>query len=75
MSPGKVYSSHVFYRIKYLYDDYQIIIEVAQQEWRLARQHKQRLNDLRMQLGGWNSYTITISANEAETQEEELMQQ
>tara|TARA_B100000513_G_scaffold145540_1_gene67251 strand:- start:129 stop:308 length:180 start_codon:yes stop_codon:yes gene_type:complete len=56
MSPGKVYSSHVFYRIKYLYDDYQIIIEVAQQEWRLARQHKQRLNDLRTQLGGWNSY-------------------
>ena len=48
----------------------QIIIEVAQ-----LRQHEQRLNDLRMQLGGWNSYAITISANEAETQEEELMQQ
>ena len=47
-----------------------IIIEVAQ-----LRQHKQRLNDLRTQLGWWNSYTITISANEAKTQEEELMQQ
>ena len=71
MSPGKVYSSHVFYRIKYLYDDYQIIIEVAQQEWRLARQHKQRLNDLRTQLGGYGIHTISItsSANEAKTQD------
>ena len=54
---------------------YQIIIEVSE-----LRQHKQRLNDLRTQLGWWNSYiliryTITISANEAKTQEEELMQQ
>jgi len=30
---------------------FQIIIEVAQ-----LRQHKQRLNDLRTQLGWWNSY-------------------
>ena len=39
--------------------------------------HKQRLNDLhlRTQLGGWNSYYITIRANEAKTQEDELMQQ
>ena len=32
------------------------IIKVAQQKQRLARQHEQRLNDLRTQLGGWNSY-------------------
>ena len=47
-----------------------MIIEVAQ-----LRQHKQRLNDLRTQLG-WNSYYYYYSsANEAKTQEEELMQQ
>ena len=49
---------------------FQIIIEVAQ-----LRQHKQRLNDLRMQLSADGIHTITISANEAKTQEEELMQQ
>ena len=72
MSPGKVCKSCVLRSIYILYNDYyyQIIIEVAQ-----LRQHKQRLNDLRTQLGLWNSYYITISANEAKTQEEELMQQ
>ena len=72
MSPGEVCKSCVLRSIYILYNDYyyQIIIEVAQ-----LRQHKQRLNDLRTQLGLWNSYYITISANEAKTQEEELMQQ
>jgi len=56
MSPGKVCKSYVYYAvyliyiycIAYRYNDYyfQIIIEVAH-----LRQHKQRLNDLRMQLG------------------------
>ena len=48
MSPGKVYVSHVYYAVYILYTDYyyQIIIELAQ-----LRQHKQRLNDLRTQLG------------------------
>ena len=35
MAPDKVYLSQVYYRIYkyiYLFDDYQIIIEVAQQE-------------------------------------------
>ena len=52
------YVSHVYYLLRStyiycIYNDYyfQIIIEVAQ-----LRQHKQRLNDLRTQLGGWNSY-------------------
>ena len=41
------YVSHVHHAIYVLYNDYyQIIIEVAQ-----LRQHKQRLNDLRTQLG------------------------
>ena len=54
MSPGKVCKScvlrsisiytHTVYNDYYLY--FQIIIEVAQ-----LRQHKQRLNDLRTQLG------------------------
>jgi len=44
MSPGKVCKSCV---LQYIYNDYyQIIIEVAQ-----LRQHEQRLNDLRTQLG------------------------
>ena len=62
----------MYYAVYILYNDYyfQIIIEVAQ-----LRQHKERLNDLRTQLRGWNSYYYTISANEAKTQEEELMQQ
>ena len=49
--------------LPYIYNDYQIIIKVTM---RLAWQHnhKQRLNDLRTQLGEWNSY-FTISANEA----------
>ena len=40
-------------------DCYQIIIEVAQQEysaWLGSITHKQHLNNLRTQLGGWNSY-------------------
>ena len=41
----------------YVYNDYQIIIEVAQ-----LRQHEQRLNDLRTQLGGWNSYYYKLAA-------------
>ena len=47
------YVRHVYYAVYILYNDdyFQIIIEVAQ-----LRQHKQRLNDLRTQLGGWNSY-------------------
>jgi len=55
MSPGKVCKSCVLRKrsIYILYNDYyfQIIIEVAQ-----LRQHKQRLDDLRTQLGCWNSY-------------------
>ena len=53
MSPGEVCKSCVLRSIYILYNDYyyQIIIEVAQ-----LRQHKQRLNDLRTQLGLWNSY-------------------
>ena len=41
-----------------VYNDYyfQIIIEVAQ-----LRQHKQRLDDLRTQLGGWNLEFIDIT--------------
>jgi len=50
MSPGKVCKSCVLRSIytHTVYNDYyfQIIIEVAQ-----LRQHKQRLNDLRTQLG------------------------
>jgi len=48
MSPGKVCKSCVLRSIYTVYNDYyfQIIIEVAQ-----LRQHKQRLNDLRTQLG------------------------
>ena len=45
----------MYYAVYILYNDYyfrhQIIIEVAQ-----LRQHKQRLNDLRTQLGGWIIY-------------------
>ena len=46
--PRSRYVSHVYYAVYTLYNDYyyQIIIEVAQ-----LRQHKQRLNDLRTQLG------------------------
>ena len=46
--PQVRYVSHVYYAVYILYNDYyfQIIIEVAQ-----LRQHKQRLNDLRTQLG------------------------
>ena len=46
--PQVRYASHVYYAVYILYNDhyYQIIIEVAQ-----LRQHKQRLNDLRTQLG------------------------
>jgi len=48
--PQVRYVSHVYYAvyIGLLYNEYyfQIIIEVAQ-----LRQHKQRLNDLRTQLG------------------------
>ena len=45
--------SHVYYAVYILYNDsyFQIIIAVAH-----LRQHKQRLNDLKTQLGGWNSY-------------------
>jgi len=49
MSPGKVCKSCVLRSIYTVYNDYYfqtIIIEVAQ-----LRQHKQRLNDLRTQLG------------------------
>ena len=42
---------YIYISYIYIYNDYQTIIEVAQ-----LRQHKQRLNDLRTQLGGWNSY-------------------
>ena len=40
-----------------LYNDYYQIINTVEQVAQL-RQHKQRLklNDLRTQLGGWNSY-------------------
>jgi len=51
--PRYRYVSHVYYAVYILYNDYyfQIIIEVAQ-----LRQHEQRLDDLRTELGGWNSY-------------------
>ena len=41
---------------------YQIIIKVAHQEWRLARQHKQRLKNLRTQLGRCNSVFVLLLA-------------
>ena len=54
MSPQVRYvKSCVLRSIYTVYNDYyfQIIIEVAQ-----LRQHEQRLDDLRTELGGWNSY-------------------
>jgi len=44
-------TQYIFYICTQYNDYYQIINEVAQ-----LRQHKQRLNDLRTQLGCWNSH-------------------